>query len=338
MTKRSIPESDKIKLGISTSVLFDMSEADAIWRAEQAGKIGMGSYRTYMMSKVDEPLQLRQDMIDLLRKKLESGKYSFVLMSKNSALCGMRAIHTLVQQDLIPMQVVLTNGAPIAEYAKIYGVDIFQTTVKSDAELVDALGVSSAYYDHSQPISQNKAQRIIKNLRNSVFRDDFKKNADFIKASRNGTDPKIVYSFDFDKVLGGPESDDFYATSGRDMDAYRQNERDKYHQAVEKAPWFNIYEKIMSKFHDDHIVHINTARSSISAMRMLNTLSHWGIEPNGEIHCTGHMDKTPVLLEIQKRYGDVTFYDDGQKNVDRARKAGIRTGHVPSTSKSNLML
>jgi hypothetical protein len=42
------------------------------------------------------------------------------------------------------------------------------------------------------------------------------------------------------------------------------------------------------------------------------------------------MDKTPILQELKKRYGNILFIDDGQKNVDRARKAGISTGLVPS--------
>lgn len=332
------PEDDMIKIAMSTSSLFDMSEADAIFRAENAGRVRLGSYRTYMMSKLDEPLLIRNDMVDMLRSKLDSGAYSFTLMSKNSGLCGMRAIKTLFNENIIPRQIALTNGGSVAEYAKIYGADIFITTDKEDAEKADQLGVASAYYDHVQPISQNKAQKIIMNLRDSGLQTEFEKNAAFLKAIRGNDRTKVVYSFDFDKVLGGPESDDYYVNANRDLKAYFAHEHKKYEEAMEKAPWFNVYEKIMRNFQDTHITHICTARSSVAAMRMLNTLAQWGIEPNGEIHCvSSSLDKTPVLQELELRNKGVTFLDDGQKNVDRARKGGIRTGHVPSKSTSNLV-
>lgn len=337
MAKHVIAEDDKFKLGISTSVLFDVSEADAIWRAEQKRYVPIGSYRTYMMSKLDEPLPLRDDMIKMLRDKLHSGKYGFALMSKNSALCGVRAIKTLVNEDLVPRHVVFTNGASIAEYTDIYDVDMFMTTNMDDASKAQDLGVASCSYEQARQVSYNKAKQIITDLRQSTLREEFAKNAVFQRLIKSSDAKKIVYSFDFDKVIGGPESDDFYVSSGRNLSKYHANEQIKYEEALAKGPWFKVYQKIMREFQEDHLVHINTARSFYGALRMFNTLAQWGVEPNGEIHCTATMDKTPVLQEIRRRYDDVTFLDDGERNVKSARAGGIRTGHVPSASTSNLM-
>lgn len=328
----------KMKLGISTSVLFDMSEPDAIWRAEQKGTVPQGSYRRYMMDNIYKELPPHPSMFEWVKNCLDTEGYALALMSKNSALTGMRAINTLVKHGIIPEQFVFTNGAPIAEYCPLYEIDMFLTGNKGDVEMANALGVSSAEIAHGQDI---EALDVLSLLPETKGAAPFFQKPRLVGVSDQiqAKPPKVIFNkmgamvniaFDFDKVLAGPESDDYFAAVNFDILKYRQHEMEKLRIEMQKAPWFQTYERIMTQGRGTHQVHINTARGAAAAFRMFYTLASWGLEPNGEIHCMSGADKTPILQVLQKRYGNILFLDDGQKNVDRAKKVGIATGLVPS--------
>lgn len=334
----------KMKLGISTSVLFDMSEPDAIWRAEEKGDVPQGSYRRYMSENIDKELPPHPQMFAWLKGCMNVEGYQFALMSKNSALTAMRAVNTLVKHGITPDQFVFTNGAPIAEYCPIYNIDMFLTANENDVRAAHEMGVSAAQISHARDLDEVDIQTLITQdvkplplytkprlvaLGDAPSGQPDKRP----KASKtvfNAHGGKVNVAFDFDKVLAGPESDDYFAAVNFDIAKYRQHELERLHVEMQKAPWFQTYERLMKQGRGSHHVHINTARGSDAAFRMFYTLSSWGIEPNGEIHCMSGEDKTPVLQILQKRYGNILFLDDGQKNIDRAKKAGIATGLVPS--------
>jgi hypothetical protein len=340
----------KMKLGISTSVLFDMSEPDAIWRAEQKGDVPQGSYRRYMMENIDKELPPHPQMFAWLKGCMDVEGYQFALMSKNSALTGMRAINTLVKHGLIPEQFVFTNGAPIAEYCRVYDIDMFLTANADDVRTANELGVSSAQISHARDLTEVDIESLLMQDTKPiplytkprlVSEEDVpsdqqdkdkqkKRQKSKSKEEFNTHGSKVNVAFDFDKVLAGPESDDYFAAVNFDVLKYRQHEMERLHVEMQRAPWFQTYERLMKQGRGSHLVHINTARGAAAAFRMFYTLSSWGIEPNGEIHCMSGEDKTPILQILQKRYGNILFLDDGQKNVDRAKKAGIATGLVPS--------
>ena len=337
MTNVTSIKKEKMRIGISTSVLFDMSEPDAVWRAEQKGDVPRGSYHRYMMDNIDTPLRPHADMYDIIRAHIESDQYELALMSRNSVLTGMRAIKTMVQKGIVPDQFVFTNGASVAEYCLHYGIDRFFTSNENDAEKAHILGIAPAIYSHPTNtdainvpalIQPSEVGKLFTGPR--VMQGSQRASAPEVTREFSVSAAVINYAFDFDKVLAGPESDDFFAASGFDITQYRKHELDRLHVEMQKAPWFTQYEKMMREGRAFHKAHINTARGAEAAFRMFFTLAKWGIEPNGEVHCMSGMDKTPVLLELKRRYGDVLFLDDGQKNVDRARKSGISTGHVPS--------
>lgn len=334
----------KMKLGISTSVLFDMSEPDAIWKAEQKGDVPQGSYRHYMLANIDKELRPHPQMFAWLKGCMDVEGYQFALMSKNSALTAMRAVNTLVKHGIIPDQFVFTNGAPIAEYCSVYNIDMFLTANENDVKIAHGMGISAAQISHARDLTEIDIQtlitqdvkplplytkpRLIAVSDNPSGQEN--KKAIASKEIFNSQRAKVNVAFDFDKVLAGPESDDYFAAVNFDITQYRQYEMARLHVEMQKAPWFQTYERLMKQGRGSHLVHINTARGAEAAFRMFYTLSSWGIEPNGEIHCMSGEDKTPVLQILQERYGNILFLDDGQKNVDRARKAGIATGLVPS--------
>lgn len=82
-------EVKKIVYGVSTSVVFDMSEADRIFKQSKE------AYIEYMIEHADDPLPLGVGFEHIQAAAMLPEHIDIVIMSRNSPLTARRALKTL---------------------------------------------------------------------------------------------------------------------------------------------------------------------------------------------------------------------------------------------------
>lgn len=338
---------EKLVMGIGTSIVFDMSEADAVFRrvtAEKGKAEGEAAYRAYMMERMDEPLELGPGF-EFVQSYLDHPHHELVICSRNSALTALRAMRSFYKHGLIPDRLFFTNGGDIAEYMEAYDVDFFLSANMDDIKAVNDAGTPAALVRHKKKLVE--VDEIVKAMadknlatvkprtrpqlvHSSAAPVDAKPAA---KRSFKAVKGKLCYVYDYDKVLVGPESDDFFAANG--LDAYKQVEAQMRDTPMEEGPFFHLYQKQIGINRraplgtEPYKISIVTARGGLASFRALNQLVHWGLEPNGEVHFRNGTSKQPVL-EIMRDEAPIgsIFFDDGEKNIDAAEAAQMLAGHV----------
>jgi 5'-nucleotidase len=324
--------------GVSTSVLFDMSEPDRIFKEG-----GEEAYVRYMLENADEPLPL-SERFEHLRHALETSDHTeTVIISRNSPLTSRRAIRTLLQEDIAPERMVFTSGRSPVPFLNAYGIDHFRTTNYDDAVAAyKSERVFSTYYD-----VQSDAEIDNPNPEPEVAAADTPQSADVIQMpSKEKKKPNLKpvydketisdYIFDLDGVVLGPESEKFFQEHG--LEAYMNYQKAMGHVPSSEGPALNILRKASSinqsyaghtKPFNNHCV---TAQGLWAAIRSIETFHAWGVDFNGTTHFLAGTDKLPVLkvLREQAQQGgrSIEFYDDQRRNVEKGREAGILSGQV----------
>lgn len=319
---------EKVKYAITTSVLFDMSEPNEVFRS-----CGVAGYHRYMMDHLDEPLKPGQGFEFF--KQIRSNPHADVFIcSQNSALTGLRAMRTLHKLGLLPDSSCFTNGASPIPYVKAYGADIFLTTDDNVGREAHLEGIPSSI--HALPLTGSNLQDLrerYKEKRELKLVSD-SKVATLRPAFSQAT--QTHYIFDLDCVLFGEESEAFYKTHG--LEAYKNYELSKCADPLSKGSYFPFFEKLnrINESVEGSIkpfkISVVTARGAGATLRALNTLHSWGFDLTGEIHFMDGASKGPVLQILQERGKLPTmFFDDQNKNVDAALNAGVFAGRAPSS-------
>ena len=138
--------SDTLVIGISATALFDLSEADKLFRSEFARDRdhAIDVYRAYMLAREDEPLATGTGL-PLVRSLLllkhlspdeERPLVEVVVMSRNSPETGLRVLNTIRHFKLDITRSVFTGGESVVDYLDAFDVDLFLTTYAKDAQRV----------------------------------------------------------------------------------------------------------------------------------------------------------------------------------------------------------
>lgn len=321
---------DRLTIGISTSVLFDMSELNAVFE-----KYGIDGYRSYMKERIDDPLK-PGPILDWLRDYTLQPHHDVVLFSRNSALTALRSIKTLTEHDIIPRRFIFTNGQDPVTYLHAYQIDNFFSTNQSDVLKARQMGVSSVYFDHPEKI----------NLNALTLKADIRKDTKVVSLHSQSGDENVVtltnkyknavhrqhYIFDCDGVLTDDTAEDYFKQHG--LDAFQKLERKNVVVPMGTGPSFPFFKKLSNLNNKvpqgaPYLISMVTARGVYAAIRSLNTLAHWNIEPNGEVHCVSGAEKGPILNLLKNNYKhSAIFFDDGEKNVESARNHGVLAGRI----------
>lgn len=328
-------QSQKIINGVSTSVLFDMSEPDRIYREG-----GEEAYMRYMLKNADEPLPL-SERFEHLRPALEASDHTeTIIISRNSPLTSRRAIRTLLEEGVAPEKMVFTSGRSPVPFLKAYGIDHFRTTNYNDAvQAYKAERVFSTYYDVQSDQEINNPQREedaeVKASGDVVAlpsREPKKANLKPVYDKETVSD----YIFDLDGVVLGPESEKFFQAHG--LEAYMNYQKAMGHVPSSEGPALGILRKAsaINQSYAGHTKPFNnhcvTAQGLWAAIRSIETFHAWGVDFNGTTHFLAGSDKLPVLkvLREQALQGgrSIEFYDDQRRNVEKGREAGILSGQV----------
>jgi 5'-nucleotidase len=309
--------SDTLVVGVSATALFDLKEADAVFKKKIADDpdTAIAEYRQYMLEREDEPLEdgtgmpLVKALLELNkhRKNNESPLVEVVVMSRNSPETGVRVFNNIRQRNLPISRHAFTGGESVVDYLEAYDVDLFLTTNVSDAQrVIDGKGCAAAVV--KEPPSQG------------------------VRLPEN----QVRIAFDGDAVLFDESSELVYKTEG--MSAFHHNENERQDDPMAEGPYATLLRKLsrlqerlpFSVELSPVRIAIVTARNSPAEMRVIKTLRHWGIYVN-EIFFLGGVDKTKIL----KAFKPHIFFDDQDLHLDPAAKH-VPSGKVPYSSDSPL--
>ena len=313
--------SDTLVIGISATALFDLSEADRLFRAEFAKDRdkAIEIYRTYMLEREAVPLAAGTGLPlvrSLLRlKDLSPNEASplveVVVMSRNSPETGLRVLHTIRQLKLGISRSVFTGGESVVDYLHAFDVDLFLTTyayAKDAQRVIDSRVCAAALL--AEPPSG------IESLR----------------------EDQVRIAFDGDAVLFDEASELVYKTEG--LDAFQSAEDAAQDHPLVEGPYALLLKKLARlqerlpgriEFSPVRIALV-TARNSPAEMRAIKTLRHWGVYVD-EAFFLGGLGKHRVLEAFKPHI----FFDDQDVHLEKA--AGVvPSGKVPYRSDSPLLL
>lgn len=311
--------SDTLVIGISATALFDLSEADKLFRTEFAKDRdnAIDVYRAYMLARENEPLATGTGL-PLVRSLLllkhlspdeERPLVEVVVMSRNSPETGLRVLNTIRHLKLDITRSVFTGGESVVDYLDAFDVDLFLTTYAKDAQRVIDSKVCPAALLATPP-----------------------SGIDALK------DDQVRIAFDGDAVLFDESSELVYKTEG--LAAFQTVEDQAQDQPLAEGPYATFLKKLARlqerlpgriEFSPVRIALV-TARNSPAELRAIKTLRHWGVYVD-EAFFLGGLGKHRILEAFKPHI----FFDDQDVHLEEA--AGVvPAGKVPYRSDSPLRL
>lgn len=309
--------SDTLVIGVSATALFDLNEADRVFREnfahdrENAVKV----YREYMLQREEAPLDDGTGM-SLIKALLDLNKYQqdgdsplieVVVMSRNSPETGVRVFNTIRQKGLKITRHAFTGGESVVDYLEAYDVDLFLTTSTRDAQRIIDSGNCAVAVVKEPPTNASKIP-----------------------------DGQVRIAFDGDAVLFDEASEIVYKTEG--LEQFQTIEDAEQDTPLNEGPYATFLRKLARlqdrlpfsvEFSPVRIA-IVTARNAPAEMRVIKTLRHWGVYVDA-IFFMGGLDKTKVL----KAFKAHIFFDDQERHLNTAAKF-VPSGRVLYKSSSPL--
>jgi len=309
--------SDTLVVGITSTALFDLTEADSVFRKKLKSNPEefIKEYRKYMEARETVPLNqgtgfpLVKALMSLnkFQPEGESPLIETVVMSRNSPETGVRVFHNIREQKLDITRSAFTGGESVVDYLDAYDVDLFLTTNATDAQKVID--------------SDTCAVAVVKNPPENLEKIP---------------EGQVRLAFDGDAVLFSDESEIVYKVEGlKKFYAVEDQEQDT---PLNDGPYATLLKKL-SRLQDrlPHIVEyspvriaIVTARNSPAEMRVIKALRHWGVYVD-EIFFLGGLDKSKIL----KAFNPHIFFDDQDVHLVTTAMQ-VPSGKVPHKTNSPL--
>jgi len=309
--------SDTLVIGITSTALFDLSEADEVFRSkfESDPEAAIDEYRKYMEPRENDtldpgtgfPLVKALMSLNQFQPDEDHPLTQIVVMSRNSPETGVRVFHNIREQKLEIVRSAFTGGESVVDYLEAYNVDLFLTTNAKDAQKVID--------------SDTCAVAVVKEPPNDVEKIP---------------EGQVRLAFDGDAVLFSDESEIVYKAEG--LKKFHEEEDLQQDSPLNDGPYANLLKKLSRL--QERLPHkieyspvriaIVTARSSPAEMRVIKTLRHWGVYVD-EIFFLGGLDKSKIL----KAFKPHIFFDDQDVHLDPAAKH-VPSGKVPYKTSSVL--
>ncbi len=304
-------------IGISATALFDLSEADALFRSEyeKDPDNAIQKYREYMLENENTLLKegigfpLIKALLGLNRyqNKNEDPLVEVVIMSRNSPDTGLRVLNTIRSLGLNITRSAFTAGESSADYLDAFNVDLFLTTNEEDAQKVIDSRVCASAVLSTPP--------------------EYRCEAD---------DGQVRIAFDGDAVLFDESSELVYKENG--IDAFHENEHKSQDIPMNEGPFASFLKKLarlqerlpMKMEYSPVRIALVTARNSPSDIRVIKTLRHWGVYVD-EAFFLGGIEKSKILKSFKAHI----FFDDQDVHLKTSALV-VPSGKVLYPSKSKL--
>ena len=309
--------SKTLVVGISSTALFDLSEADGVFRARfvQDRETAVAEYRKYTLKHENDPLDDGTGMplvkaLLTLNKHKKDGEgllVEVVVMSRNSPETGVRVFNNIRRKGLAVTRHAFTGGESVVDYLEAFDVDLFLTTNVKDAQRVIDGGKCAAAIVKLPPQGQVEIP-----------------------------EGQVRIAFDGDAVLFDESSEIVYKAEG--LASFHASEDRQQDVPMSEGPYAVLLAKL-SRLQDrlpfrvefsPVRIAIVTARNSPAELRVIKTLRHWGLYVN-EIFFLGGVEKAKVL----KAFRPHIFFDDQDLHLESAAKH-VPAGKVPYKSGSPL--
>jgi len=299
--------SETLVVGISATALFDLTEADGVFRSKfaQDRQTAVSEYRAYMLARENNPLEDGTGM-PLVRALLALSKYKkdedprplveVVVMSRNSPETGVRVLNNIRSRRLPITRHAFTGGESVVSYLDAFDVDLFLTTNVGDAQRVIDGGACAAAIVKAPPSDMAAPP-----------------------------EDQVRIAFDGDAVLFDEGSELVYKTKG--LADFHLSEDAQQDVPMSQGPYASLLQKLSRlqrrlpfgvEFSPVHIA-VVTARNAPAEMRVIKTLRRWGVYVN-EMFFLGGVDKAKILTALRPH----VFFDDQDLHLDAAAK------HVPA--------
>lgn len=298
---------DTLVIGVSATALFDLSEADKVFKEQYKTDPdnAIDKYRTYMLEKEDEELAdgtgmpLIRSLINLNSHQQEGGGspiVEVVVISRNSPETGFRVLKEIRRRNLPITRSAFTAGEKSSSYLEAFYVDLFLTTNEEDAQEVIDSGACAAALVKEPP-----------------------------KESQELDESQVRFAFDADAVLFSEDSEIVNQTEG--LEIFWTTEDEAQDIPLQEGPYANLLKKL-SKVQErlpGRIEYspvklaIMTARNSPAEMRVIKTLRAWNVYID-QAFFLGGLQKSRFL----KAFKPHIFFDDQDSHLDPA------AGDVPS--------
>ena len=313
----SLDLKDTLVIGITATALFDLEEADRLFRVEfeKNRDKAIDVYRKYMLEREDQPLEpgtglpLVRSLLKLknLSPDDDSPLVEVVVMSRNSPETGLRVLNTIRHLKLDITRSVFTGGESVVDYLDAFDVDLFLSTHVKDTQRVIDSEVCAAALLATPPSGIDS------------LRDD-----------------QVRIAFDGDAVLFDEQSELVYKKEG--LEAFQNSENLSRNNPMSEGPYASFLKKL-ARLQERLPVRVEyspvrialvTARNSPAELRAIKTLRHWGVYVD-EAFFLGGLGKYRVLESFKPHI----FFDDQDKHLTEA--AGrVPSGKVPYRTDSPL--
>jgi len=312
--------SDTLVIGISATALFDLSEADKVFRdkLKEDKETAIKEYRDYMLKRENEPLKdgtgmpLVKALLDLNKYKKEGDKnplVEVVVMSRNSPETGIQVFNNIRERDLKITRHAFTGGESVTDYLEAFDVDLFLTTNLKDAQKVRDENVCAVALVKEPPSDIEKIPK-----------------------------GQVRIAFDGDAVIFDETSEIVYKAEG--IEKFYENENSKQDEPMGEGPYASLLRKLsrlqdrlpFSVEYSPVRIAIVTARNAPAEMRVIKTLRAWGVYVD-EIFFLGGVDKSKILRAFKAHI----FFDDQDVHLEETSQF-IPSGKVPYSSNSKLII
>jgi 5'-nucleotidase len=315
--------SDTLVIGVSSSALFDLTEAEEVFRVR-----GIKAYRRYMLDREHEPLSPGTGL-PLVRALLGLNRFSapgepplveVVVMSQNSPETGLRVLQTIRTLGLPITRSAFTGGEPVSDYIEPFDVDLFLSRNPLDVQKV--LARTPLAVPPALPRRPGAAPRLF----------DPPRKGDTVAPP----DDQVRIAFDADAVVFSESAEVVYKRDG--LQTYHSTEDREQDIPLAEGPYATFLKKLarlqerlpISVEYSPVRIAIVTARNAPAEMRVIKTLRAWDVYVD-EAFFLGGVEKRAVLEAFRPHI----FFDDQDVHLDRASQV-VPSGKVPYPSNSPL--
>ena len=305
------PIEEKLVVAVASSALFQLDEADAVFRTE-----GVRAYRAYQRKHEREILSpgiafpFVRRLLELNRVFPENEPVEVVLLSRNDNDTGMRVFNSIEHYKLGIIRAAFTRGNSPFRYIPAYNVSLFLSANSSDVAEALANGYPAGVVLPSA-------------------------------ADDDAADDELRVAFDFDGVIADDSAERVYKEKG--IAAFHASEAADGDRAIAPGPLTDLFRKLgnlraLEDAREEADPHyrrflktaIVTARSAPAHRRVITTLRAWNITVD-ETHFLGGMDKGRILRILRPHI----FFDDQQHPHLDAAKDFTPSVHIPFGIASN---
>lgn len=281
---------DKLVVGIASRALFDLSEADLVYRTG-----GLAAYRDHQRARESEPLEpgtaypLVRGLLALNERSSER-LVEVIVISRNDADSGLRIFNSIEATGLDIIRGAFTAGRDPWLYLKAFQCTLFLSVGAED--VVNAL-------EQGFPAALVLAP----------------------PGEERGAEPdELRIAFDGDAVLFDEESERIFQEQG--IDAFHAHEArlaDTPMSPGPFAPFLLALKRVQDRFPEEESpirTALVTARGAPAHRRVVRTLRHWGVRID-ETFFLGGVEKSEVLKVLRPHI----FFDDQLTHLHGAQVA-----------------